>query len=156
MIGLRKAVAYTDGACSGNPGPGGWAYVLFFEEDGKLKQVEQTGQKEETTNNEMELSASYMALVKAYRLGIRKVTIYSDSAYIVNAIRKNWLANWINNGWKTKDGNDVKNKHIWNKLYKLVMTEGIEVNAVKIKGHEGDLFNEYVDKKAVEARQTIE
>lgn len=155
MIGIKEGIAYTDGACSGNPGPGGWAYVFFYEEDGSLKHIEQTGEKTETTNNEMELSAAYMALVKAYRLGIRKVTIYSDSAYIVNAIKKNWITNWVNNGWKTKEGNEVKNKPIWNKFYRLVMGEGMEVNAIKIKGHEGNFFNEYVDGLAVRARQNV-
>lgn len=155
MTGVRRAVAYTDGACSGNPGAGGWAYTLFYETDGKLCMAEQTGEKAETTNNEMELSAAYMALVKAYRMGIKKVTIYSDSAYIVNAIKKDWISNWVRNGWKTKEGSEVKNKPIWNKFYRLVTSEGLEVTAIKVKGHEGDFFNEYVDKLAVAARQRI-
>ena len=81
------------------------------------------------------------------------MTIYSDSAYVVNAITKGWLQNWKNNGWKTKEGKQIKNKLIWQKMYKLIYLKGIEVVCIKVKGHDVDILNELADKKAVEAKQ---
>lgn len=148
-------VFYTDGACSGNPGAGGWAYVELEEcESGYITRVT-SGNKENTTNNVMELTAVYMALVKAYKEKAQRVTIYSDSAYVVNAIRKEWLKNWKNNGWKTKEGKDVKNRNIWEKMYKLIYEKSIKLEIIKVSAHTGNPLNELADKKAVEERVKI-
>lgn len=149
----KDAVFYTDGACSGNPGPGGWAYVEVINCDSGIKTNVVTGGKKATTNNEMELTAVYRALVKAYKDKAEQVTIFSDSAYVVNAINKAWLFSWIRNGWKTKEGNEIKNKHIWEKMYKLVYECGLFISLNKVKGHKGDPLNELADRSAVQAKQ---
>lgn len=152
MKNKLKATFYTDGACSGNPGPGGWAFVRLREsEEGFHTEIE-SGGKESTTNNEMELMAVYKALVKAYKEGIKQVTVYCDNAYVVNAITKCWLLNWHENGWETKEGKAIKNKHIWEKMYKLVYECGMYISMKKVKGHSGDPLNELADKEAVKAR----
>lgn len=148
-------VYYTDGACSGNTGPGGWAFVELVKcKDGYKTQVT-SGNKLSTTNNVMELTAVYKALVKAYKEKASRVTIYSDSAYVVNAVRKGWLSNWYENGWKTKEGNDVKNRDIWEKMHKLIYQKGMNVIMVKIAGHSGNPLNELADSAAVEERKKI-
>lgn len=149
----KERIVYTDGACSGNPGAGGWAFVELLKCDSGLKTNIQTGGKPSTTNNEMELTAVYMALVKALKDKVKKVTVYSDSAYVVNAITKGWLQNWNNNGWLTKEGKPVKNKNIWTKMYKLLYQKGMNITFKKVKGHEGEPLNELADKSAVEAKQ---
>ena len=151
----NKTIFYADGACSGNPGAGGWAYVEVVECSKGYETNIVSGNKRETTNNEMELTAVYMALVKALKQKAKQVTIYSDSAYVVNAITKGWLKNWNNNGWKTKEDKPVKNKHIWEKMYKLIYQKGMEVTVLKVKGHDGELFNELADKHAVMAKQKL-
>lgn len=150
---IRKATYYTDGACSGNPGAGGWAYVEVLPCDSGIKTNIVTGIKKETTNNEMELTAVYMVLVKALKKNIKQVTIYSDSAYVVNAIAKGWLLNWKENGWLTKEGKPIKNKQIWEKMYKLLYVKNINAKMVKVKGHKDDVLNELADKSAVQAKQ---
>ena len=148
-------VYYTDGACSGNPGAGGWAFVELVKcKDGYKTQVT-SGNKLSTTNNVMELTAVYKALVKAYKEKASRVAIYSDSAYVVNAVRKGWLSNWYENGWKTKEGNDVKNREIWEKMHKLIYQKGMNVIMVKIAGHSGNPLNELADSAAVEERKKI-
>lgn len=150
---MKSKIFYTDGACSGNPGIGGWACIEVIECSEGIKTEITSGGKIETTNNEMELTAAYTALVKSYKANVRKVTIYSDSAYVVNAIQKGWLMNWSRNGWLTKEGNSVKNKNIWEKVYKLIYKKFIEVKMVKVKGHNGDPLNELADRVAVEEKE---
>ena len=142
-------VYYTDGACSGNPGPGGWAFVELVKDGDGLKTECTSGGKEQTTNNEMELTAVYKALVKSYKQGDNQVTIYSDSAYVVNAISKLWVMNWKQNGWNTAEGKKIKNRHIWEKMYELLFCKGMAVKAVKIAGHSGNPLNELADQMAV-------
>ena len=96
-----------------------------------------------------------MALVKAFKSKVKQVTVYCDSAYVVNAITKGWLRNWHNNGWETKEGKPIKNKHIWEKMYILVYEKNMNITMVKVKGHKGDPLNELADKMAVEAKQRI-
>ena len=156
MKRMKNKIFYTDGACSGNPGNGGWCYVELITVDSGYKTNVVSGNKRETTNNEMELTAVYMALVKSLKQKAKKVTIYCDSAYVVNAITKGWLLNWVKNDWKTKDGKPVKNKHIWEKMYKLIYEKGLEVVMIKIKGHDDNPMNELADKVAVEARMKLE
>ena len=152
----RKTIFYTDGACSGNPGIGGWAYAEVVHCDKGLETHVVSGNNPKTTNNEMELTAVYMALVKAYKSKQNKVTIYSDSAYVVNAITKGWLLNWSKNGWKTKEDKPIKNKAIWEKMYKLIYVKKLDVTFIKVKGHEGDPLNELVDTYAVEAKKKLQ
>lgn len=143
-----KIRIFTDGACSENPGPGGWGAV--FNTDNKCMTI--SGYELETTNNRMELKAVIEALKKV--LSISKNTeyeLYSDSAYVVNAINNGWISKWQLNGWKTTKLDDVKNKDLWeefrfnrNKAHSL----GIYIKFIKIKGHSGNSFNEMVDKLA--------
>ena len=145
----KKATFYTDGACSENPGVGGWAFVEIVPcEDGYKTKVT-SGSMEETTNNEMELLAVYYAMLKAYKEDVRNITIYSDSAYVINSISKNWLLRWKNNGWLTSEGKPVKNRKIWEKIAKLIYEKGLYVNFVKVKGHSSDLLNQLADERAV-------
>lgn len=152
---MKELIFYTDGACSGNPGEGGWAYVEVVTCNSGITTNVVTGNKQKTTNNEMELTATYMALVKAYKEKAKQVTIYCDSAYVVNAITKGWLLNWYENGWKTKEGKDIKNKHIWQKMFTLLYKKKLNVIMVKVKGHKGDPLNELADRSAVKAKQKI-
>lgn len=150
---MKELKFYTDGACSGNPGEGGWSYVEVVPCSSGIKTNVVTGNKKRTTNNEMELTAVYMALVKALKSKVKQVTIYCDSAYVVSAITKGWLMNWSSNGWVTKEGKPVKNKHIWEKMYKLIYEKKMNVRMIKVKGHNGDPLNELADRSAVEAKQ---
>lgn len=142
-IKIMKVRAYTDGACSGNPGPGGWAAVILFPSD----RQEISGYEEDTTNNRMELRAAVETLRLVLSLGYTKIDIYSDSAYVVNAVKKEWLKKWGHNGWKTVGGKDVKNKDLWLRLVEL-LTRSQYINFIKVKGHSGDKNNELVDKLA--------
>ena len=159
---IRKATYYTDGACSGNPGAGGWAYVEVLPCDSGIKtnivtgtkkdtKKEISGGKDNTTNNIMELTAVIEGL-KLLKFPC-KVKLYSDSAYVVNAIAKEWLLNWKENGWLTKEGKSIKNKQIWEKMYKLLYVKNINAKMVKVKGHKDDVLNELADKSAVQAKQ---
>ena len=134
-----KIVVYTDGACKGNPGSGGWAYVCLF--NGKPHMIA-SGHKDDTTNNCMELTAIYKALnyIKkyngVYHFNIEYFFICSDSAYCINAINQNWIENWKRNGWKTNKNIEIKNKDIWEKVYNLLKEFG-NVKFVKVKAHNG-------------------
>lgn len=147
-----KTRIFTDGACSGNPGPGGWAAIITFSEKYKIL----SGNEVNTTNNRMELLSVVMALFKIineYRNECDEITIISDSAYVVNAINKNWLKLWKSKGWNTSQDKQIKNADLWKKLDNLLdLFEVIEikVNFEKVKGHSGNYFNELVDKKARE------
>ncbi|MBZ4653224.1 MAG: ribonuclease [Peptococcaceae bacterium] len=134
---------YTDGACSGNPGPGGWGAILIYE--GKEKELQ--GKDPHTTNNRMELMAAIQAL-KALKYPC-KVRLYSDSAYLVNAFKNGWLAKWQANGWKTSQRQAVENQDLWQELLELSKTHDIEW--VKVKGHGDNLYNNRCDKLAVQA-----
>ena len=137
---MQKVVIYTDGACSGNPGPGGWAAVLMYGEYKK----EISGGNKETTNNIMELTAILEAL-KALKTKC-EVDLYSDSAYSVNAFNEGWIYNWIKKGWKTADGKEVKNKEIWQEIYDLTKKHKVTFN--KVKGHSDVEFNNRCDELA--------
>ena len=130
-------VLYTDGACSGNPGAGGWAAILNFK--GKEKVL--SGGEKETTNNRMELLAIIEGL-EAVKNG-QKVAVFSDSAYAVNAISQGWLSNWQRNGWKNSGGDAVANKELWMRLLKAL--DAHEVEFFKVKGHADNIFNNRCD-----------
>ena len=137
---MEKVIIYTDGACSGNPGPGGWGTVLMYKEVKK----EISGGAKETTNNIMELTAVVEGL-KLLKYPC-EVEIYSDSAYIVNAFNQGWVYNWKKKNWKTADGKEVKNKEIWIELYDLTKTH--KVTFIKVKGHSDNEYNNRCDELA--------
>lgn len=125
---MEKVTIYTDGACSGNPGPGGWGAILMHNENKK----ELSGGIKDTTNNIMEITAVLEAL-KALKFPC-EVDIYSDSAYVVNCFNQGWIYNWLKKGWKTASGENVKNKELWEELYNLTKVHNVTFH--KVKGHE--------------------
>jgi len=130
---------YTDGGCSGNPGPGGWAFIICLKDE--LYQV--SGGEENTTNNRMELTAVIRALEHLKETGTEeKVRISTDSQYVQLGISK-WINNWFKNGWKTSEGKPVKNKDLWTRLSEL--TEELRPEWRWVKGHAGDAYNERCD-----------
>jgi len=132
---------YTDGACSGNPGPGGWAAVLLYR--GHKKEI--TGYESDTTNNRMELLAAIRALECLKEPCI--VTLYSDSAYLVDAITKNWIERWEKNGWRLADNkSETKNADLWQVIQRFLKTHNISF--VKVKGHSDNEFNNRCDELA--------
>lgn len=162
-ITTRQFTAYTDGACSGNPGPGGWAVVIDESQNMGLQQTEAVfgGYSEETTNNRMELTAALEALKyivneAAYVNDCScSGIIYSDSAYVVNAMNNGWLMNWAANDWFTKSGTRVKNSDIWREMYDCVVSAKDTLDSMKfykVKGHSGVIMNEMADQEAVRQR----
>jgi ribonuclease HI len=135
----KKIEIYTDGACSGNPGPGGWGAVLRFQ--GKEREI--SGGNRSTTNNQMELQAAIEAL-KALKESC-VVDLYTDSQYLRQGITQ-WIHNWKKNGWKTADKKPVKNQELWVQLDELVKTHSI--NWHWLKGHAGHPENERCDELA--------
>ena len=138
-----KYKIYTDGACSGNPGPGGWGAVIF-DQDNKQKNI--SGSEKNTTNNRMELLAVIMSLKKIKTNS--EVVIFTDSTYVKNGITE-WMKNWKKNGWKNSSKKPVKNKDLWVKLDKLC-----EANSVSwkwVKGHSTNEFNNLADELATKA-----
>nr|MBO2477655.1 ribonuclease HI [Bacillota bacterium] len=131
---------YTDGACRGNPGPGGWAAVLLYGEHRR----ELSGGERCTTNQRMELTAAIEAF-KALRRPCR-VRIHSDSAYLVNAFRLGWVERWQANGWRTAAGKPVENQDLWMELLRVSRPHRVEW--VKVAGHAGDVWNERTDELA--------
>ena len=144
---MKKVLIYTDGACSGNPGPGGWGAILFYEENKK----EICGNSLNTTNNIMELTAVIEAL-KLLKFEC-EVELYSDSAYVVNAFDKGWIYNWRKNNWKTSGKDDVKNKELWEELYRLTQIHNVKF--IKVKGHSDNEFNNRCDELATNAIKTL-
>ena len=140
---MKAIEIYTDGACSGNPGPGGWGVVLLYQ--GNKKEL--SGYQPETTNNRMELFAAIQGLA-ALREPC-EVTLYSDSSYLINAFEKHWLDNWQRNGWKTSSKSPVENQDLWKLLLLHVKTH--RVRFVKIKGHSDNAYNNRCDEMAVAA-----
>ena len=138
---LTKVLIYTDGACSGNPGPGGWAIVVIA--DGVDKQL--SGGEEMTTNNRMELLAVINGLKALNRPC--EVDVYSDSAYVVNAFQQNWIVNWQRNGWRNSAKAEVANVDLWKEL--LALTKTHKVNFIKVKGHADNKYNNRCDELAV-------
>ena len=137
---MEKVTIYTDGACSGNPGPGGWGAILMYQ--GNKKEI--SGGKKNTTNNEMELTAVIEAL-KMLKFPCQ-VDLYSDSAYVVNAFLQNWIGNWVKNNWKTSSKEPIKNQELWKELYELTKTH--QVKFIKVKGHSDNEFNNRCDELA--------
>lgn len=139
---MKKVTIYTDGACSGNPGEGGWGAVLKYGPHEK----EISGYEENTTNNRMELVAAIEALSMLKEPCI--VELYSDSAYLVNAFNKGWVEKWKLNGWTTSGKEEVKNIELWKKLDEL--TKRHKVTWIKVKGHSDNEYNNRCDKLATD------
>ena len=138
-----KYTIYTDGACSGNPGPGGWGAVIFDE---KEKQYNISGNVKDTTNNRMELMAPIMALKKIKSMS--NVVIFTDSTYVKNGITE-WIKKWVKNGWKSSSKKPVKNKDLWIKLNDLCQKNKVQWKW--IKGHSNNKYNNLADDLATEA-----
>ena len=132
---------YTDGACSGNPGPGGWGAVLMYAE--QVKEI--CGGEPNTTNQRMEIKAVIEAL-KALKVSDWEVTVYSDSAYVVNAFNQNWIDNWQRNGWRNSKKDAVANQDLWQELISLIGKNRVRFE--KVKGHAGNEWNERCDQLA--------
>ena len=138
-----KYKIYTDGACSGNPGPGGWGAVILDQDD---KQKNISGSEKNTTNNRMELLAAIMSLKKIKTNS--EVVIFTDSTYVKNGITE-WMKKWKKNGWKNSSKKPVKNKDLWEKLDKLC--EANSVSRKWVKGHSTNEFNNLADELATKA-----
>lgn len=134
---MKEVVLYTDGACSGNPGPGGWGAILVY----KGKEKVMSGGMKETTNNHMEILAVIEGL-KCLKEPC-KVEIYSDSAYVVNTFLQGWLENWIKNDWKTSSNKQVQNVDLWKELIALLNKHEVHWN--KVKGHADNELNNRCD-----------
>lgn len=148
---LDVVYIYSDGACSGNPGPGGWGTVVKF--NGQSNEL--SGYEKETTNNRMELKAFLSGLEFALQNygKEKKIVATLDSQYVLNGAKK-WMLSWAENGWKKADGKEIINLDIWKEVYKL--TKNINIEYVWIKGHNGHPENEKCDKLAVYAYQSHE
>ena len=134
---MKKVTVYTDGACRGNPGPGGWGAILVYG----AHERELSGGERETTNNRMELTAAIEAL-GALREPC-EVTLYSDSKYLTDAVTLGWLDGWRVRGWRRADRGPVQNPDLWERLYTLLHTHSVTL--VWVKGHAGHPYNERCD-----------
>lgn len=140
MSTQRTVSIYTDGACSGNPGPGGWGAIMLSGE----RRKELWGYEAKTTNNRMELQAAIEAL-RALKTPCT-VQLHSDSAYLVNAFRQNWLGNWQRNGWVNAKKDPVENQDLWREL--LRVSGQHQVEWIKVKGHADNVNNNRCDELA--------
>ncbi|MCK9574862.1 MAG: ribonuclease HI [Clostridia bacterium] len=137
---MKLVEIYTDGACSGNPGAGGWATVLIYKDN--IKEI--SGYEKSTTNNRMEL----LAVIKALQALKEpcKIKLYTDSAYVVNATINNWTEKWQKNNWKTSSKDNVKNQDLWETLIDLLTVYNVEW--IKVKGHSDNKYNNRCDELA--------
>lgn len=136
---MDKVDIFTDGGCSGNPGPGGWAYVIIS--DGKVLSYSSGGEAQ-TTNNKMELTAVIRAIEDSSVMGVSEMNISTDSQYVKNGITT-WIINWKKNGWRTASKDPVKNKDLWEKLDSLNASN--KIRWTWVKGHAGIKYNEMCD-----------
>ncbi len=141
---MKNVIIYTDGSCSGNPGPGGWAALLIY---GQYKK-ECVGAEAETTNNRMELRAALEGLQMLKEPC--NVNLHTDSAYLQKAFTQGWVDKWQKNGWRTANKKPVENQDLWKKL--IEENKRHEVTWTKVKGHADDEYNNLVDGMAVAAR----
>ena len=137
---MEEITLYTDGACSGNPGPGGWGAILILGDN--MKEI--SGGSPTTTNNIMELTA----VIEGLKILKRpcKVQVYSDSAYVVNAFTQKWIYGWMKKNWRNASGDPVKNKELWQELYNLTNVHEVTFN--KVKDHANDDLNNRCDELA--------
>ena len=142
----KKVDIYTDGACSGNPGPGGWGVLIQLDD----KNIELSGGDNETTNNRMELMAAIIALEEINK--DYKINLYTDSNYVKDGITS-WISNWKKNSWKTANKKEVKNKDLWIRLDAAI--EGKDISWIWVKGHAGNAGNEQADYLARSALEKL-
>ncbi|MBR2021796.1 MAG: ribonuclease HI [Clostridia bacterium] len=138
---MKEVTLYTDGACSGNPGKGGWGAILIYKDYKK----EMSGGEKETTNNKMELTAAIEGL-SALKEPCR-VKLYSDSKYLIDGITKGWARSWRAKNWKKSDGKPALNVELWERI--LELDEYHEIEYIWVKGHAGNPYNERCDRLAV-------
>lgn len=138
---MKDIVLYTDGACSGNPGVGGYGFILLYKD--KCKEF--SGVDPETTNNKMEITAVIKGLNQIKEPC--NVTIYTDSAYTMNAFEEKWIDSWIANGWRTAGKKPVKNVELWQELI-AAMQRHNSIKWVKVKGHSDNVYNNRCDELA--------
>ncbi|NLW46174.1 MAG: ribonuclease HI [Firmicutes bacterium] len=134
---MKTVAIYTDGACSGNPGPGGWAAILIH--NGNEREI--SGSEPHTTNQRMELKAAIEGL-KTLKYPC-EVQLYSDSAYLINAFRQNWLGNWLVNGWQNSQKKPIENRDLWEELLRLANIHQVEW--IKVPGHRDNEYNNRCD-----------
>ena len=139
---MKKVTIYTDGACRGNPGRGGWGAILVY--NGREKEL--SGGEAQTTNNRMELTAAIRAL--SLLKEPCEVTIHSDSKYLVDAVTKGWAVSWKKKGWKKGDGAPALNVDLWEEILQLLSVH--KVSFVWVKGHDGHAYNERCGKLATD------
>lgn len=151
---MKNLILYTDGACSGNPGPGGWGVIVDFN-DGKVQ--EYSGGEANTTNNRMELTAVIQGLKVIVNAVVNNgpctVDLFSDSKYVIDALKNGWVKNWRQNNWRKSDGKPALNADLWEKLLSLV--DMCELNYHWIKGHADNPMNNRCDELAVSEWQKI-
>lgn len=147
MEKLKKVKIYTDGACSGNPGPGGYGAILIYNDVEK----EISGGELNTTNNKMEM----MGVIKALEILKEKcdVEVYSDSAYVVNSINQKWVYSWKKNNWVKSNKSKAKNIDLWERMLELISYHNVRF--IKVKGHADNKYNNRCDTLAVEAREKL-
>ena len=145
---MKRVTIYTDGACSGNPGPGGWGAILIYKET----KLELSGYAEHTTNNRMELLAPIEALSRLKEPC--EVDVYSDSSYLINAFVKDWLGNWVRRGWIKSDKKPALNVDLWEQL--LPLLERHDVRWHWVKGHAENAYNNRCDALAVAASKRFQ
>jgi ribonuclease HI len=138
---MKRVSIYTDGACSGNPGPGGWACILSYND----KEQERSGHEDHTTNNRMELMAAIEGLTALKESC--QVCLYSDSAYLINGMSKGWAKSWQKKGWIKSDKKPALNPDLWERLLELNATHSIDW--IWVKGHESNTYNNRCDELAV-------
>ena len=144
---MKQVTIYTDGACSGNPGPGGWAAILIYKDVRK----EISGSEALTTNNRMEITSALKGL-EALKQSCA-VDIYTDSSYLYNAFEKEWLYNWNRNDWNKANKKPVENRDLWEKMY--AMTKQHRIRFHKVKGHSDNEFNNRCDELARDAIKSL-
>jgi ribonuclease HI len=145
MAGSDGRVVYCDGSCIGNPGPGGWAWVV---PDGAYA----SGAEPRSTNQRMEITAAYEALRAQHGADPGgSVEVISDSTYVVNCFRQRWWAGWERRGWRNSKGQPVANRELWEPLIELAVDPGWSITFRWVKGHSGDRWNEVVDQLALSA-----
>ena len=142
---MKQVEVYTDGACSGNPGPGGWGAVLRYRFNGQVYEKELSGGDDSTTNNRMELTAFIEALRQLKEPC--EVRLCSDSQYVINGLQKGWAKNWQRRGWKKADGSPALNPDLWQTLLSLCDTH--DVHCHWVKGHAENEYNNRCDQQAV-------
>ena len=149
---MKDVIIYTDGACSGNPGPGGWGCILFYtDSEANEPKLEMSGGEPDTTNNRMELTAVIEGIKKLK--SPCNITVYSDSQYVCNAFNKGWLAGWQKKGWVNSSKEPVKNIDLW-KQY-ITVSQQHKVRFVNVKGHSDNVYNNRCDELARAAIRSL-